>query len=110
MMWLPKGHSQDEELSGESSSSNDDAIAEGHGQVDVDDVIVPGTELATNEKAEDDFMVGQYVVARYDGQWHIAVVEGEELDGEEMNIPYSNILNVKKKTNLYGESWICWRH
>ena len=108
---MPKGHSQGDtygdELSGESSSSNDDAIAEGHGQVDVDDVIVLGTELATNEKAEDYFMVGQYVVARYDGQWHIAVVEGEELDGEEMNIPYSNILNVKKKTNLYGESWIC---
>ena len=92
---------------GESSSSNDDTIAEGYGQVDVDDVTVPGTELATNEKAEDDFMVGQYVVARYDGQWHIAVVEGEELDGEEMNIPYSNILNVKDETNLYGESWIC---
>ena len=34
-------------------------------------------------------MVGQYVVARYDGQWHIAVVEGEEPDGEEMNIEYT---------------------
>ena len=97
MMWLPKVHSQGDtsgdELSGESSSSNDDAIAEVHGQGDVDDVIVPGTEpeteLATNEKAEDDFMVGQYVVARYDGQWHIAVVEGEEPDGEEMNIEYT---------------------
>ena len=103
---MPKGHSQDEELSGGSSSSNDDAITQVHGQGDVDDVLVPGaepeTELATNEKAEDDFMVGQYVVARYDGQ-----CQGEELDGEVMNIPYSNILNVKEKINLCGESWIC---
>ena len=87
---IVQGHSQGDtsgdELSGESSSSNDDAIAEVHSQGDVDDVIVPGTEpeteLATKEKAEDDFMVGQYVVARYDGQWHIAVVEGEEPDGD----------------------------
>ena len=45
-----------------------------------------GAEVGEEQKAVDfvaDLLVGEYVVAVYDDQWYIAIVEGEDPDEEE---------------------------
>ena len=39
-------------------------------------------EQSDDKDVDDDFQVGQFVVAVYNGQWYIAVVEGEEPENE----------------------------